>query len=500
MKIKEKIINDTAVLFLSLGISEIVNFLKGILFAAILGPFSFGIWKLIQVIFNYIGYANFGIPSALYRQIPIYSGEDRIEERKIIQNVGFTNLIFASIVSGFIIIILRWCGLDFHGLFDLQFLLLSFGFFSTYQFYEFFQITLKCKYEFSILAKVRVIVAIFSVILGVILAKMWGIKGVILSFILGWSIGIACAQYWKFNTINLALNMAKTKELIKIGFPISLNSLAFMFFWTIDLLLVSHFLGKSQLGYYGIVFLFLSALQLISLVFSDVMYPRLGETYGRLRKNLPQMRDYIEKPLIFFSILTTVMVGVTYLLFPPFIQFFLPQYSPAIPVAKILILAMFFLNLRSITGIFLNIAKKQGIYLLLHIGAIILKIGLCYYFFLQAGQGLIGVAWGTGISYFFFGMTMLIVSLYLIDKELFRPIWFLTRMSTIFIICLFSLLLFDFIGSLGTNLVVQFLEKVSVAIVFSLFTILIYDKFYPEANITGEIKAAIRSFSTKTVF
>jgi O-antigen/teichoic acid export membrane protein len=500
MKTKEKIIKDSSVLSLGLGISEIINFLKGVLFAGILGPFSFGIWKFTQVVFNYVEYANLGTLSSLYRQIPIYLGQGRIEEQKITQNVGFTNLIFASIVSGFIIIILRWWGLDFHGLFDFQFFLLSFAFFLTYQFYEFFQITLKCKHEFFILAKVQIIVAISSIIFGIILAKMWGVKGVILSFILGWLIGIACVQYWKFNKVSLILNIPKTKELVNIGFPISLNSFAFTFLWSIDLLMISRFLGGTQLGYYGIAFLFFTGLNLGCSALSQVLYPRLGEIYGRLNQNLAQMRNYVETPIIFLSILTMVMVGATYLLFPPFIQFFLPQYSSAIPVAKILVLAMFFLNLRFITGIFLNVAKKQGVYLLLHIGATILKIGLCYYF-LQTGQGLIGVAWGTAISYFFFGMTMVIVSLYLIDKELLRPIGFLTKMLVIFIICLFPLLLFDFIGSLAPNyLVIQFLEKILIAIVFSLFTILIYDKFYPEADIAGEIKAAIKLFLAGTVF
>lgn len=191
----------------------------------------------------------------------------------------------------------------------------------------------------------------------------WGLKGVLLGFLVN-EIIICVSSAILSNKIcgkvEVNFNLELLKDLIRIGFPITIAMWVFVVQSSADRFISMSMLGKVATGYYALGIAIISTLTLIPQAVSQVLYPRVNEKLGETSCEQDLM-GLIVAPARALTLLLPLMVGILILISPIIYLKILPQYGPGLTSAQILLLGSFFVcQIRGGTN-FLIATNRQNV-------------------------------------------------------------------------------------------------------------------------------------------
>ena len=362
--------------------------------AAVLGPEAFGAWTLILLLVLYSNFASLGISNGAGREIPFLLGAGRPEdaaraEDVTVLGVGASGLVAAVIALGVGPFILGDASATFPVvvLFSIAVLL--------QQFFLLQQVLLRSRFRFRPAAAQMLVLGIFTLLVGLPLLAL-GLLGLAIAQVAVYVVALLLATRLLARAPRPAWDREIAQRLVSVGLPIMLAGLLFGLLTTVDRWLVLLFLGRIQVGYYGLVGIAVSSLLLLPGIVSQQYYPRLAFTHGAGLGGKALLAFATRQSLIsgaFVAVAALPTALVAWLAIPRF----LPAYQDAVVPLLIVLVGLGVYGLGAAYGDLLNTIGAQRQYLAIQVLALAVNISLSV-LLLHAGMGLAGVATATTTS------------------------------------------------------------------------------------------------------
>jgi O-antigen/teichoic acid export membrane protein len=381
-------------------VAQAVSLAAGFAVARMLGPADFGIWNAVSLVLVYGAYVDFGILSAMGRDLPFHYGQGDVEQADAVEGSARQATLGGAILAAVAVLALSfWPGQSPLMALGLQAMAVVLV---LQQVYTYHRTVLRSNNQFGELSRQQVLFSVLSAGLAVAFVAIVGLVGRMLAAILAQAAIMLYAlrrHPWR--------PMPKFKlpvawSLVRVGIPITLSGFVLALLTTIDRLMVITFLGEKQLGYLGLALLLTSFVTLIPGMASQVLYPRITFQFGSSGKSVEALRSFVLTPPAILSLLLPLIIGPLVLILPLVITIFLPAYVPGITATRIVVIGIFFYSILGLTDYLLVTIGKLKQYVLF--GCMALGVDLLLdYLFLRSGYGIEGVALGgTLLTYFFY--------------------------------------------------------------------------------------------------
>lgn len=402
--VKEKLVRDN-IFYLSGNILNMVtSLIKGFFLARVLGPAAYGAWNGFYLILMYNKMSPVGLLDGYDREYPYCLGKGDEKKADSIKNTSFSVMMLISFAVG-----LSLMGISFvlEGKWDPA-VIFGLRIFSVVvvldQLYEFYIEYLRSRRDFSTLSLFRVAFSTINILLVIPLTYVWGLKGLFIATLLCFILFALVIGRNLSSQIALVVDKELLRHLWKVGFPIFLTTILSIMLISMDRIMVLNFLGTEKLGYYGLSAFFIGFIQMLLGNVSYVTYPHMLDKYGR-EGNVLALRRYLFDALEVMSILSPLVIGAIWIAAPAIFFYILPQYFPALPVVRILLVGSFFFCLASYAIIFMTTINQQKKVLKFQVAAILLAF-LLSYTLIDMGFGMVGVAAAMTTSYIIYGLSL----------------------------------------------------------------------------------------------
>lgn len=379
----------------------------GLIVAAWVGPGNFGIWNALNLLLLYGSLVTLGVLNGMNRDVPLLVGSGKSKTAEQVVSTSFWFVLCTSGIGGLVVIVITLSGnLDpkyFQPLLWMGLL------FTVWQIYQYLQFRLKSYIQFNLMSLQQFAFAIILPIVALPLSYEWGITG----FIVGQTVAtlVVCVFILtKLPLTSLSFRWSIVPLLIKTGFPIMAAGLVYSLLTTVDRWVILNFLGVEALGYYTLPILYFGVFGLLPSVIAQQMYPRMAAEYGRTKDKRALIPLIIWQSIAAMAVTLPVLVFI-YLFSPYLVERFLSEYLPGLTPARILLLGLAFLPIAGGVGNFLNTVGKQGYYLAVQTGAVLVNLSLDV-LFVKIGWGLPGVAWGATLSYVLYVIALVSIGIY----------------------------------------------------------------------------------------
>ena len=131
---------------------------------------------------------------------------------------------------------------------------------------------------------------------------------------------------WRPIRVFPAWNWKDWLHLLIIGLPIFVVGELTQFWTTLEGTLVFDILGRRDMGFYAMVVVAGTTLEMLPLAVSQVIYPRMAEQYGRTHEIGGVLRMAVKPMLVTFAGMVPLVVAGWWLA-RPLTQFLLPKYA-----------------------------------------------------------------------------------------------------------------------------------------------------------------------------
>jgi len=231
------------------------------------------------------------------------------------------------------------------------------------------------------------------------------------------------------------------------------------------------------LGWWSVPYKITFAFQFVPVALSASVYPVMSELFLTQKDKIGDL--FLKSWRYLFTIVFPISFGLMALAAPVIIKLYKPQFSPAIPVLRVLLASLIFGYLGFITGATLNASNRQKTQTSLL--AVALIINVVANLILLPKIGIMGAAFAALLSNvflcvggFWFCRTIIFIDLKVMFRYFSQTFWpaflmaifayFLsTKINFLFIIplamLLYGCLLFIF-GGIDKNMILKFYNKV----------------------------------------
>jgi len=414
---EKEILNKSLVYSFSNYIRMFVKLLGGFFIAKFLGPALYGLRNAFDLSLNYEAFSDLGTFSALNRQAPYYRGaKDSTKFSTALSTVFSINIIYA-IIAAVLLLLTSWYlrRNDFDQKYvDFIFFLSLMVF--TGKFIAFLQIKLKIDKNFYLLSKVEVLYGVSASGLGVILAYLFGFRGVLISLFSANLIYITYIIFKERKIPAIRISFPMYWHLHKIGFPMMVLFGLFMLLSSADRILILAMISKEALGYFGIAMVAAAVITTIPQAVHNVTLAPAMEKLGQTGDKKSIKHFFIEPMVLMAYTLPFLLACLHFAIHLP-IVYFLTKYMQSIEIIKILILGYFFYSVAS-PALSMSLAMNKQLKLMFLVVPVVGLNFLLNYLFIKSGWGLKGVAMGTSITYFCYFCAIILFTLSNLDETL----------------------------------------------------------------------------------
>jgi O-antigen/teichoic acid export membrane protein len=488
---EEKAIRHTILLTSSIILSQILLILRGFIVAKFLGPNLYGLWHGLRVILNNSDYYNLGIYEGMKREVPFYRGKGDLQRVE--------QMISTTYFSGFLLTLLASClligiSLLFSNRFDrvtIISLWIVAGILMVRQLYLFLCKKFESEGRFYSRSKAELLSVWIGVPLAIGLMFILHIYGFLIGILLGYLLAGFAVRKGETIITGHRIRIDFSLELLKVGLPIILIGLLLSALKSMDKLMILYFLGRTQLGYYGMAFVAAGFIGFFPGALRSVLYPRLMEKFGEKGDRL-YLKGFLVEPSLLLVFLTLLLIGVVYLFVPAGIRMLLPQYIPSITSMKILTLSnypMALLEVPLFILIGINLQKKL---LPILLGSLVFFFGVNFVV-LSLAFGIQGVSFSIGLTFLALTSVVMLLTLDQFNQSFREKALFFSQIYLPFFYAASVLLLLDRVmgnktGENCQSLVNAFFQ--CLIFLISLSPVFIY--INRKINIIGRVTRAVR--------
>ena len=374
--------------------------------ALYLGPTIWGGWLTAKLLLEYSPLLEFGVHSALFKDLPFLRGRDEAQRQQILIDTGFSfTLMAAAGVSLIILVVAR--AFDWPA--EIQsalYFVASMVFFQF--FYGYYLNLLRANNRFrivSLAASVEGLGHLASV--GLILLGM-GLQGFLVGQTIRLALSTALLGWFSHRgplTPRLRFYPKVWRSMVQTGIPITAATAGDVLLSTLDRLLILQFLSSTELGYFGLGRMAFTPVALLFSASKWVLFPRFSERFGQTGAPAALSAQLIASNR-FLSSLSAAISGVAIIVLPWLTETLLPEYRPGVLSAQVLLIGLTFSGVSGISGVSLVAIGKQKT----RLAILFVSVGVnaCMtYGLLGAGMDIEGAAVGTGVGFFslYIGLT-----------------------------------------------------------------------------------------------
>jgi len=149
------------------------------------------------------------------------------------------------------------------------------------------------------------------------------------------------------------------KIFLGFAFPFALAGIISRLYSYSDSLIMSKILGPQELGWWSVPYKITFAFQFIPVALSASIYPVMSSLFLDQKERIGEL--FLKSWRYLFTIVFPLSFGLMALSSPVIIKLYKPQFSPAIPVLRILLISLIFGYLGFITAATLNATNRQKI-------------------------------------------------------------------------------------------------------------------------------------------
>lgn len=410
--------------------------IRSVMMPVLLNPAQLGVWNLMNVVLSYGGNAQLGILEGMNKLVPILRGQGQTTQVVSVRDsVFWTNLILAALVASGIALSSFFVPLTYSKPLQINAVIVLL----LLVFYYLFSL-LRADNRFSLLSMGVFALSVLSTVL------VLGCGFLAENHLLGALIGLACAYgltvfFWQWKggyRYTLKIDRSAILLSFRMGAPLIVLIVLSTVFVSVDRWIIAARLGAMQLGYYALGIMACNLISLIPGSVAGVLYPRMLERFGA-NSDPASLQGLLINPTRAMAALMAVIVGVAVLVLIFVVRFFLPSYSPSVPILTILIPGAFFYALASIPAVFVTAINKQ--HWLIGVQGACIGLGLIMSITaVSLGWGIVGVAVSTFIVYFVFGVGYTILSGYFAFRARIEIARFLGQVFTPFFAMAFALI------------------------------------------------------------
>ena len=369
-----RLLGDISSLSLSTVSSRILLFVRDIALAGMLGPNMYGIWIQMTVVFNYALHLPLGFQNAMSREVPYYLGRQENERATAIQDIVFAVTLGTSLLASIVVIVLLEFS-DYRPLaLSLSALLVVLAVVVVQQINAFFSILLRSRQQFIVYSVGFVLVALLSLVFGVLFAQLWGVVGVAIAQGLAL---FAVTVFWlvrmPYHPSLRRFNWAEFNHLIRIAIPLFFVGICGLLIVSIDRLMMVFFYSDEQIGFYGLAYMVNQSISLIVMPVVQSINPRMMLAYGR-HNDTKKIQDHLFLLTQGVGSCIAIFVGIFYFWAGDIVMWLLPDFSPAIPAIQALLMGGAFLAMANGGSTFLVAVNKQSQVLGIQIVMIVVQL------------------------------------------------------------------------------------------------------------------------------
>lgn len=373
--------------------------LRGILLATLLGPAAFGSWALLRLATKYAAIAGLAVSRGLELELLHISPEaDGARSRASGAALGFMLAVSGALAS------LALLGAALVEAPTDRLVLQGFAAAVVAEaVYGYALVSTRVRTTLRRYALLEAGTAALHLVLGVSLARMFGLAGAFAALALSASVGAAVAGRWV--EMRPRFDAPAVRAMLGVGLPVALTGVLGILLQTADRWVIAAWGGQELLGYYAFGGALASAGVALALAVRTVVFPEVyGET--RLAGAAAALRRHLERSLIPFATLVPPVLGVMGACVGPAVGLIAPQYAPAIPTARLFLLSGAALGLVNLSAVGAVAAGRQALLPLYAAGALAVGLGLAA-IGLALGLGLEGTAAASLVGHTLFAAAVL---------------------------------------------------------------------------------------------
>ncbi len=353
-------------------VGKLLRMVGGVLQARGVLPQVLGRFNGIGLVQGYAPLLQLGILNGLNRELPFYVGKG---DRKRVVELAAAAQAWALLIGGQV-------GLALVGVAVWQLvqrdlwlaagwatnaILVVLLFYNNY----YLQMTYRTSHDFARLAMVGVVENAVA-LAAVLLVRMLSFYGLCLRLLLAAAVSTALLYYWRPVRVGPRWHFQHLLHLLIIGFPIFIVGELYLLWTVLDSTLVFWNAGDRGLGLYYLVITAIGTLEMLPMAVSQVIYPRMSESFGRTGKLGELVRMSI-KPTVLTVAGMTAAAAAGWWLVGPVVRIVLPRYVDAVPATQWVLLVAA-ANSFAIPFSIYNVARRQLVY------AVAIIMGIAAYY------------------------------------------------------------------------------------------------------------------------
>lgn len=355
--------------------------------ANLAGPDLMGAYNFLQLLVTYAPLLALGVYNGLNRELPFCIGKGNHEEASQLTSVSLyvcCIICFVTTIGMFLATFGAWSIgnlLWFWGL----------GVFTAiiplniYKLY--LEVTFRTSRDFNWLSVVKLIIAIVGLVLiPLMYIDPW--SGLLGRAVLIALLGVGLLWIKRPFRVLPVWDASIFRRLLSVGLPIFIVGYLYVFFTSMDRLIITSQINLVALGVYTPALLILQGMSILPSSVAQVIYPRAAEQYGRegvINKLLPVL--FMPLPIMFVIQLPFVLLGWFYI--DELVMRFMPRFEKGIDAARWSLLVGLVLSMTT-PAIVYSVAQKMRMYTALTVLSILTVVAA--WIFKVGGDGVVGVS------------------------------------------------------------------------------------------------------------
>lgn len=424
-------------MMISTGLSSLLAFARGTYVVYFLPPAEFGVLTLLTTMIAYTNYADIGVGTGMFLEVPKLLGTTRAEEVGRLQNQAYTGIVLLGVISALFLILLTLLPLPLNALqkSGLRIAAIAVLVFALLNYY---QIVVRLQDRFVLIGLAGIIAPLVAFAGSVAVVHTADINRVtMLAFVLltGSAAATVLLGYFSGTSLAWPLDKAIVWRLIKVGLPVSMLPIAFTLFQTIDRWIVAVYVQKETLGYYGLGAVLGSFMYMIPNTLAFVLWSRQIKFFGTGSTDVKTNESLFYAPLFFSGYGMALVAGTMMLIMPFVICYIFASYASGTTAAIFLSIGSCFLFAVPLSSnVLLSVGRHKVVFGLLAI-VTIMEASLVYAL-VQTQWGINGAAVAVLVSDLLYSIILSFLTVHIFDGTVFQKIVRVALCFVPFVICL----------------------------------------------------------------
>lgn len=379
---------------LSLSVAGLVTTLLGIARALLLPkllatPADYGLLLIVNLIAGFGIYAHLGVTTGVYRQIPYLQGSRAGEEeisRLRDSGLGFVSL--TSLLATLAVLLISGRGTYAQGPVYAIVILGGAAMVLLRNLTGYLTNLYQAERRFITLARLEVVYSVSSVLLTLTAAYLWGVGGIVVA-----QVGIEAAFVLVYKTLygkplRPRIEPRRVWRVLKIGLPLTLVALLRYALESTDAVFIARFIGGDPVGFFRLAMILGGFVNLVPGKLGTVMTPVIAYQTGSrdTRSLMGNLLRFTEVNTLLSSLIAALGVVTVRVLLPVY----LPNYTPAEPLAYVYMARMVFYSSIMVSGNTLvnQLLERKAVWrwIVAQVAFVLAAVALAFWTYLARGS------------------------------------------------------------------------------------------------------------------